>query len=392
MRQLIEGGKYSKPDMAATFQKRCVDHLVERAGRAIDWAMDLDGGIKDLVVAGGVAANMTVRSSMQELAKEKGLTLHCPPTRLCTDNGTMVAWNAIEHLKKGLYERAPCAAESAEKFVEVRPRWPLGPRDDRCKGRDNAEGGRKARKRPQPEEPSEEQLREIKRVAAENARLTFQDRTAALADQPPTTSSGSFELAFHSRQSLETLKRIGPFETEKLLKCFGLEPRTRASTFASDLYACLSLVKPPMAFFCTQLIFCQTEDIGLVVGIGRNLDKNSKLESFDYGFKLELKSAKETAALPKEGGRKRVPPLRIRIAPRKRPREAEEVSAAMSAHRASSPPGTGDLQVHYVQVSASAEDAASPPFEDVKKAVDSPPSKLNAGAPPGDGLLDLPLE
>ncbi|KAF4680627.1 putative tRNA N6-adenosine threonylcarbamoyltransferase, mitochondrial, partial [Perkinsus olseni] len=167
MRQLIEGGKYSKPDMAATFQKRCVDHLVERAGRAIDWAMDLDGGIKDLVVAGGVAANMTVRSSMQELAKEKGLTLHCPPTRLCTDNGTMVAWNAIEHLKKGLYERAPCAAESAEKFVEVRPRWPLGPRDDRCKGRDNAEGGRKARKRPQPEEPSEEQLREIKRVAAE---------------------------------------------------------------------------------------------------------------------------------------------------------------------------------------------------------------------------------
>ncbi|KAF4747675.1 hypothetical protein FOZ62_029751 [Perkinsus olseni] len=213
----------------------------------------------------------------------------------------------------------------------------------------------------------------------QNARLTFQDRRAALADQPPTTSSGSFELAFHNRVSLGTLERIGSLETGELLNCFGFERLTPPSAFVADLYARLSLVKPP---FCTQLIFCQTKGIGLVVGIGRNLNKNSKLESFDYGFKLELQSAKETAALPKEGGRKRVPPLRIRIAPRKRPREAE----------ASSLPDTGDLQVHHLPVSNPAVDAASPPLEDVKKAVDSPPSELNAGAPPGDRLLDLPLE
>ncbi|KAF4686255.1 hypothetical protein FOZ60_005453 [Perkinsus olseni] len=150
----------------------------------------------------------------------------------------------------------------------------------------------------------------------QNARLTFQDRRAALADQPPTTSSGSFELAFHNRVSLGTLERIGSLETGELLNCFGFERLTPPSAFVADLYARLSLVKPP---FCTQLIFCQTKGIGLVVGIGRNLNKNSKLESFDYGFKLELQSAKETAALPKEG-------------------------------------------------------------------------ELNAGAPPGDRLLDLPLE
>ncbi|KAF4737779.1 hypothetical protein FOZ62_004928 [Perkinsus olseni] len=205
----------------------------------------------------------------------------------------------------------------------------------------------------------------------QSATLGFQDHRGALADQPPTSSRGRpFELAFHSRQNLETLKRIGPFETGKLLKCFGLEPRTRASTFVSDLYARLSLVKPPSIHFYARIMFCQIEDVGLVVGIGRNVNKNGKVSSFEYAFKLELQSAKKAAVRPKEGCRKRVSPSRIRIAPPKRPREAEEVSAAMNAHQASSLPDTGDLQVHHLPVSNAAEDAASPPFEDVKKAVD----------------------
>lgn len=29
-------------------------------------------------------------------------TLLCPPPRLCTDNGVMIAWNGIERLRAGL--------------------------------------------------------------------------------------------------------------------------------------------------------------------------------------------------------------------------------------------------------------------------------------------------
>ena len=42
-----------------------------------------------------------------------------PPPRLCTDNGVMVAWAAVESLRLGRSH----AAEGRD----VRARWPLGP-------------------------------------------------------------------------------------------------------------------------------------------------------------------------------------------------------------------------------------------------------------------------
>jgi hypothetical protein len=78
--------------------------------------------------------------------------MHCPPPRLCVDNGVMVAWTGVERLRlgdlfhhvmcsrdewvqmstrvvgTGLWEPPPCDVANAPLFVEVRPRWPLGPR------------------------------------------------------------------------------------------------------------------------------------------------------------------------------------------------------------------------------------------------------------------------
>ena len=45
----------------------------------------------------------------------------------------MVAWTGVERLKMGLWEAPPTDLSKVPLFVEVRPRWPLGPRDPRCR-------------------------------------------------------------------------------------------------------------------------------------------------------------------------------------------------------------------------------------------------------------------
>ncbi len=49
---------------------------------------------RNIVVAGGVAANQEIRSSIKAVAQEGGLPLFVPPVRYCTDNAVMIAWAA----------------------------------------------------------------------------------------------------------------------------------------------------------------------------------------------------------------------------------------------------------------------------------------------------------
>ncbi|KAK1859453.1 hypothetical protein I4F81_002049 [Pyropia yezoensis] len=74
-----------------------------------------------LVVAGGVAANASVRSALAGVvAATPGWSMVVPPPALCTDNGVMVAWAAAERLLGGV-------ANEREGWA-VRARWPLGGR------------------------------------------------------------------------------------------------------------------------------------------------------------------------------------------------------------------------------------------------------------------------
>ena len=124
----------ARADIAAAFQAVAVQHLCERASRAAGWAMEIEPSTKWLVVAGGVAANQEVRQGLEEVAREHGLQMRCPPPRLCVDNGVMVAWAGIERFMLGLYEEPP-SKTGAENHVEIRPRWPLGERDPRSQQR-----------------------------------------------------------------------------------------------------------------------------------------------------------------------------------------------------------------------------------------------------------------
>ncbi len=69
-----------------------------------------------MVVAGGVEANYSIRSSLQAAAAVERLKFVAPPNYLCTDNAAMIAWAGLERLKIGLTDGLDFAP---------RPRWPL---------------------------------------------------------------------------------------------------------------------------------------------------------------------------------------------------------------------------------------------------------------------------
>lgn len=148
VRDRIAAGNKAE-DIAAAFQERVAVHLTERTDRAIKWAREVHPDIKHLVVAGGVAANARIREMFTQVASTNDLTICLPKLSLCSDNGVMVAWAGIERLREGLYDIPPAvSAEEVAKFVEVRPRWPLGPKDPRSIGKIRVEdGGAPKRKR-----------------------------------------------------------------------------------------------------------------------------------------------------------------------------------------------------------------------------------------------------
>ena len=80
------GEEIRKADLATSFQKVAVESITSKVRKAIQ-----EKGIKNVIVAGGVAANNGLRTAMKELTDELGVELSIPPMKYCTDNGTMIA-------------------------------------------------------------------------------------------------------------------------------------------------------------------------------------------------------------------------------------------------------------------------------------------------------------
>ncbi|CAG1065949.1 tRNA N6-adenosine threonylcarbamoyltransferase [uncultured bacterium] len=85
-------------DIAASFQEAVVDALVTKGL----WACR-DAGVRDLVVAGGVASNSRFRSRLTEMASKEGLKLFIPAPKYCTDNAAMVASLGTRLLENGSF-------------------------------------------------------------------------------------------------------------------------------------------------------------------------------------------------------------------------------------------------------------------------------------------------
>ncbi len=104
-------------DLCASFQAAIVDVLTDRVGVALKLLQHGPWRPRALVVAGGVAANNTIRRSLQGVADAMSTLLVIPPPQLCTDNGAMIAWAGAERLARGFSDGLDASP---------RARWPLG--------------------------------------------------------------------------------------------------------------------------------------------------------------------------------------------------------------------------------------------------------------------------
>ena len=103
-------------DLAAAIELAICDSVIDRMANAVVWfRRDYPNG-KNVVAAGGVAANERLRERLTALANAAGLDFVAPPPALCTDNGAMIAWAGLERLRLGLTDTLD---------APVWPRWPL---------------------------------------------------------------------------------------------------------------------------------------------------------------------------------------------------------------------------------------------------------------------------
>ena len=120
VQRAVASGDHRPQDIAASFQRAVVDCLVDRTTKALEVS-----DAPTLVVAGGAAANRSIRTALADLAEAQGRRFSVPPAWLCTDNAAMIAWAGAERFAAGLTDSLDAPA---------RARWPLDEQAEKVRG------------------------------------------------------------------------------------------------------------------------------------------------------------------------------------------------------------------------------------------------------------------
>ena len=102
-----------RSDLAAEFQEAVTEVLVAKAIAAANHC-----SFDQIVVAGGVGANLRLRERLNSVAAKQGIHVHYPPLDLCTDNGAMIAFCGAQRLLAG-------SIGQTTRAFSVKPRWAL---------------------------------------------------------------------------------------------------------------------------------------------------------------------------------------------------------------------------------------------------------------------------
>ncbi len=109
--QASDRSDQTRADIARGFEDAVVETLAIKCERALDAA-----GTDQLVVAGGVGANLRLRARLQVAAERRGGRVSFPRHEFCTDNGAMIAFAGALRLAVG---------QHGNNTVTVHPRWDM---------------------------------------------------------------------------------------------------------------------------------------------------------------------------------------------------------------------------------------------------------------------------
>ncbi len=111
-----DGSEQSKANIAYAFQEAVVDTLAIKCKRALKQT-----GLKRLVIAGGVSANVHLREQLAELMQSIGGQVFYPRMEFCTDNGAMIAYAGLQRLKANQIEGLSSKAKPRWSLEELEP-------------------------------------------------------------------------------------------------------------------------------------------------------------------------------------------------------------------------------------------------------------------------------
>ena len=102
----------NKEDLATSFQNVAITEIINKTRKAIK-----EENIKNLIVAGGVAANQGLREEVTKLGKELGVDVTIPSMKYCTDNATMIAAAGYYAYKAGRIVDLTLNSKSNDKLI-----------------------------------------------------------------------------------------------------------------------------------------------------------------------------------------------------------------------------------------------------------------------------------
>ena len=105
------GEEINKEDLAASFQKVAISSIINKTKKAIE-----NYNIKNLIVAGGVAANKGLRSEVYKLGEELNIDITIPNMKYCTDNAAMIATAGYYAYKDGRIADLTLNSKSSDKL------------------------------------------------------------------------------------------------------------------------------------------------------------------------------------------------------------------------------------------------------------------------------------
>lgn len=106
-----EVDEQTKADIASAFEDAVASTLAIKCRRALQ-----ETGFKTLVIAGGVSANLHLRSVLEVTVQKLGSKLFYAQPKYCTDNGAMIAYAGCQRIKAG---------QRDDLAIRAQPRWSL---------------------------------------------------------------------------------------------------------------------------------------------------------------------------------------------------------------------------------------------------------------------------